>query len=665
MADETSAPALAASARRLALICGAAVAVLGLLVLLAGWGLGVARSTTLIAGAAGMKANTALTLILEGVALMCLTSLRTAVQRAGQCLGIAGALIGGLSGLQHIFGIDLGIDELLVADETPSAFPGRMAPLTAANVVAMGLGLYAARLPRVWMSHAPVLFVAFTSFVTLIGYGYGTSTLYSFGSYGTVSFHTALAFVILAVGVIAVRDHDGITGILRGPGPGGQLARRFILLALLLPPTLGWLRLIGQQAGLYDTPFGVALFAVTLTVILLVVTISSAAWLDRSDLQRQRMLHDLDSARRDALEREINLAAVVDSSDDAIVGCSVTGTIRTWNGGAERLYGYTADEAIGQSIRILVPPELHSDLERMMTACASGENIRNVQTVRLAKGGTHVDVSISAAPIRSASGAVIGLSAIARDIREQLQILRKLELQTAELQRSNDELTQFAYVASHDLQEPLRMVASYTELLSSRYGDRLDDRGAKYMGYISEGALRMQRLIRELLTFARVGTRPNAHVPVHLNEVMTNVLRDLKPRVQSTKAEIVVADLPTVFGDDLQLGQVLQNLVGNAIKFHHADRPPRVKVEAQRDGHMWCVSVEDNGIGIDMKFHDRVFEIFRRLHDRDSHEGTGVGLAIVKRIVERHGGRVWFESELGQHTTFRFTVPAADHVKDL
>ncbi len=661
MSDETAAAAPATFARRFALGSGAAVAIVGTVVLFFGWRLGVARVTDLVAGAAPMPPSTACAFILQGLALACLTSMRTVAQRIGQFLAFSGAVIGATTGFQYVVGADLHFDQWLAGAPGMGLTPERMAPLIAASIVAIGLALHAVRLPPVWMSHLPALAVAMTAFVALIGHGYGTETLYSFGPYGAIGLHTAATFIVLAVGVIAVRDHDGITGLLRSPGPGGQLSRRFLPLAILLPALIGWLRLIGQNAGLYDTAFGAALFAMTLTVILLIVTIRSAVWIDRADLQRQRMLADLDSARREALEREITLAAVVDSSDDAIVGSSVNGIIRTWNRGAERLYGYSAAEAIGLPMRVLIPPEQLPEFEGIVEACLDGKTIKNVQTVRLAKDGTSMVVSISAAPIRSAGGAVIGLSAIARDVRDQLRMMQALERQTAELKRSNDELTQFAYVASHDLQEPLRMVASYTELLSSRYQGQLDDRADKYITYIADGASRMQRLIRELLEYARVGTRAKPMAPVDLNEVAQEVLRVLKRLAEGAGAEIHVSPLPTVLGDDGQLGQVLQNLIGNAIKFR-ADRAPLVKVYANRDGRLWRITVEDNGIGIDMKFHDRVFEIFRRLHDRDTYDGTGVGLAVVKRIVERHGGRVWFESVPGHGTSFHFTVPAAGDV---
>jgi PAS domain S-box-containing protein len=666
MVGATSHRLPAAAARRVAWASGVLVASIGAIVLWLGWAEGVTRLTTLAPGFASMKANSALAFILEGVGLVCINSMRLGWQRTGQALGIAGALIGALTAFEYLAGIDLGIDQLLVADHSPGRFPGRMTPIGAVSLVAIGFALQSIRGHDAWPSQLAAISVGVTSFVALIGYGYGTATLYSFGQYGAIAVHAAFSFVILCVGIVAARQHDGITAILTSPGPGGQLARRFLPVAIFLPTLIGWLRLLGQRAGWYDTALGVALFAVTLTGILLVMTLRIAAWIDRADVRQRRTERELELAQREVLERDINLTTVTDASDDAIIGSSVTGIIRTWNGGAERLFGYSSTQAIGQSMRLIVPPELNAEHDGILAACAAGERLEHVQTVRLTKTGTLLDVSLSVAPIRSVAGDVIGLSEIIRNITDRLQIeaerqavLQQLEAKTAELQRSNDELQQFAYVASHDLQEPLRMVSSYTELLASRYEGQLDERADKYIRYISEGASRMQRLIRELLNYARVGTRSKDRAPVDLNEVAAHVLLDLKTLITNASAEISIAPLPIVVGDDVQLGQVLQNLISNAIKFRAPDRTTRVSVTAQREAAMWRVAVEDNGIGMDMKFHDRVFEIFQRLHERNAYEGTGVGLAIVKRIVERHGGRVWFESAPGQGTRFFFTVPTA------
>ena len=239
-----------------------------------------------------------------------------------------------------------------------------------------------------------------------------------------------------------------------------------------------------------------------------------------------------------------------------------------------------------------------------------------------------------------------------------------LEAKTGELERANEaleernrELEQFAYVASHDLQEPLRMVSSFLQLLQRRYAGQLDEKAEEYIEYAVDGARRMQRLIQDLLAFSRVGTRGQAFEPVDLEDTLAVVLRDLGPKVEEEGAAVEAGDLPVVQGDPTQLGQLFQNLIANALKFR-TEEPPRVRIWAERAGPMWEVAVADNGIGIDPKYTDRVFQIFQRLHTRDEYEGTGIGLALCKKIVERHGGDIWFENDPDvPGTTFYFTLP--------
>jgi light-regulated signal transduction histidine kinase (bacteriophytochrome) len=227
----------------------------------------------------------------------------------------------------------------------------------------------------------------------------------------------------------------------------------------------------------------------------------------------------------------------------------------------------------------------------------------------------------------------------------------------AELARSNKELEHFAYVASHDLQEPLRKIASFTELLAGRYKEKLDDKAGTYIGYIVDGAHRMQTLINDLLSFSRVTTRGKEFVAVDCNALVQRVLSDLELVIQKSGARVLVSGLPSVAADEIQLGQVFQNLIGNAIKYQSKDRAPAVHVSAAGKDNEWLFSVRDNGIGIDPRYFDRIFLLFQRLHSREEYSGTGMGLAIVKKIVERHGGRVWVESEPGKGSTFFFTLP--------
>jgi signal transduction histidine kinase len=245
---------------------------------------------------------------------------------------------------------------------------------------------------------------------------------------------------------------------------------------------------------------------------------------------------------------------------------------------------------------------------------------------------------------------------LAKEVVERKKAQQQIKRALLDLQRSNRDLEQFAYVASHDLQEPLRMVASYTELLAQRYEDQLDDKAQSYITYAVDGAMRMQRLINDLLTYSRVNTQGRPLEPTDLHVVLGEALRNLASAIQESRAIVTNDDLPSVRVDPVQLQQVFQNLIGNAIKFR-GKVFPHIHVSAREEGGEWLFSVKDNGIGINAKHADKLFVIFQRLHTKEEYPGTGIGLAVCKRIVERHGGRIWFESEPGKGSTFHFTLP--------
>jgi len=242
------------------------------------------------------------------------------------------------------------------------------------------------------------------------------------------------------------------------------------------------------------------------------------------------------------------------------------------------------------------------------------------------------------------------------DITERKRAEEGLKQTMAELERSNEELQQFAYVASHDLQEPLRMVASYTQLLSRRYKGKLDTDADEFITYAVDGATRMQQMINALLTYSRVDTRGKDFKPTDCKSVLEAVLANLRVAIEESGAVVTHDPLPTVMADEVQLTQLFQNLIDNAIKFR-GDEPPRVHISAKQKGAEWVFSVRDGGIGIDPQFAERVFVIFQRLHGKQEYPGTGIGLAICQRIVERHGGRIWMESQPGEGSTFYFTIP--------
>jgi light-regulated signal transduction histidine kinase (bacteriophytochrome) len=245
---------------------------------------------------------------------------------------------------------------------------------------------------------------------------------------------------------------------------------------------------------------------------------------------------------------------------------------------------------------------------------------------------------------------------------ENARLYQALETTAADLRRSNGELEQFAYVASHDLQEPLRMISSYIQLLQRRYQGQLDAKADTFIGFAVDGVTRMQRLINDLLAYSRVGTHGAPLVPTDCGEVMAGVIAALGAPIAETGARVTYGELPTVLADATQLGQLFQNLIGNALKFCTGGTP-EITISAERTGGEWLIHVRDNGIGIDPAYAERIFIIFQRLHSREEYPGTGIGLAICKKIVERHGGRIWVESQPGQGATFTFSLPDAASVK--
>jgi PAS domain S-box-containing protein len=264
---------------------------------------------------------------------------------------------------------------------------------------------------------------------------------------------------------------------------------------------------------------------------------------------------------------------------------------------------------------------------------------------------------VTKVPLHDVSGRLIGLVGISHDITERKRQEEETKRMATELARSNAELEQFAYVASHDLQEPLRAVASCVQLLKKRYEGQLDERANEFITHAVDGTKRMQALIMDLLAYSRVGTHSHPFTAIDCNEIMKDVLANLTVAISESGANVTHEPLPTVTADDSQLSQVFQNLIGNALKFRAEGRTPEVRVTVRRDGADWIFGVADNGIGIEPQYYERVFRVFQRLHTRARYPGTGIGLAICKKIVERHGGRIWIESQPDRGTTFFFTLP--------
>jgi PAS domain S-box-containing protein len=616
-----------------------------------------------------MKANTALAFLVAGLSLWLLGRPSTLgeqrLRRLAQVCAIFVVLVGLLTLGEYGSGLDFGIDQLVVRDTsgaTATTTPGRMAPVTALIFVLIGAALLLLDW-RTWRGHYPAqwlaLAAALVASVAVTGYIYGVEALYRVASYSSVALHTAALSLTLAIGALCARPDRSLMALLSSEGVGGFLVRRLLPAAIGISVGLGWLILQGQRAGLYGVEFNSGLHALATLALLTLLIGWIAARLELTDKQQKQ-------AETRLRESEARLTGIIDSAMDAIITVDARQQIVLFNPSAERMFQCSAVGVIGQPLERLIPPRFHTvHREHIRLFGETGVTKRAIGALGAIHGlradGQEFPIEAAISQIEVAGHKLY--TVILRDISERKRAEAEQERLVQELARSNRDLEQFAYVASHDLQEPLRMVASYAKLLANRYQGRLDADADEFIAYVVDGATRMQQLINSLLTYSRVGTHGKEFAPTSGEAVLQAALTNLDLAIQESGVAITHDPLPTVMADESQLSQLFQNLVSNAIRFR-SEQPPEIHISAERHNGDWLFSVRDNGVGIEAQYFDRIFIIFQRLHTQAEYPGTGIGLAICKKIVERHGGRIWVESEPGQGSTFYFTFQSIRSKRD-
>jgi PAS domain S-box-containing protein len=364
------------------------------------------------------------------------------------------------------------------------------------------------------------------------------------------------------------------------------------------------------------------------------------------------------AAEKHLSQMEGRYRGLLEAAPDAMVVVNLVGEIVLVNVQAERQFGYSRNELLGQKVKNIIPEgfaeRLIADALRSTEDALAQQIGTGIELTGRRKDSGEFPIEIMLSPLESADGLLV--TAAVRDISArkaaEAQLLRNIE----ELKRSNEELDQFAYIASHDLQEPLRMVASYTQLLSRRYKGKLDADADQFIAFAVDGATRMQRLIRDLLAFSRVGSTGQKLIDTSGEEALRQAIANLRDAINESSALVTHDPLPSVMADETQLTQLFQNLIGNGIKYQNPG-VPKVHISAARNGgKKWTFSVKDNGLGIAPQYFERIFDMFQRLQKREEFAGTGIGLAICKKIVERHGGVISVESQLGQGSTFSFAL---------
>jgi len=353
---------------------------------------------------------------------------------------------------------------------------------------------------------------------------------------------------------------------------------------------------------------------------------------------------------------------IIETALDAFVEIDSDGLITNWNARAETTFGWSRSDAIGQPFSKIIIPHQYCDehTQGLRRFLATGEGPvlnQRIEITALHRDGSEFPIELAISPILWSKKRFF--AAFVRDVTERKRAEQELARRAEELARSNADLEQFAYVASHDLQEPLRMVASYTQLLARRYKGKLGADADEFIGFAVDGATRMQHLIQDLLSYSRVTTKGKELQVTDSGAACDQAVANLRAAIAESGAVVTTGSLPTVRADATQLTQLFQNLIGNAIKYRN-EWKPEVQVAATPAEDRWVFSVQDNGIGIEPQYFERIFQMFQRLHTRKQYTGTGVGLAICRKIVERHGGRIWVESQPGKGSAFLFTIPRAE-----
>jgi PAS domain S-box-containing protein len=501
--------------------------------------------------------------------------------------------------------------------------------------------------------------------LALLGYAYGVAAFYRFGAYYGMALHTAGAFLALSLGILFARPDRGFMAVVSSVTDAGHLARRLLPAAVLVPFLAGWLRLLGQRAGWYETEFGLALFALSNIVVFAVLVGWSAGSLQRLETERER-------AQEALRQSEAMLHQLFECAPDAVVVVDRADQIVRVNVQMERLFGYARAEVLGQPMELLMPERYRARHGAHLAGFMATPRTRSMgagqELHARRKDGTEFPVEISLAPLQTGDGPLA--LAVVRDITERKRAeeeIRKLNAEleqrvrdrTAELQTVNKELEAFCYSVSHDLRAPLRAIDGFSQALAEDCAGQLDERGQGHLQRVRAATQRMGELIDDLLELSGV-TRAEMHrTQVDLSALAEAVVTELRQATPGRPVDVVIQPGLTARGDPRLLRLVLDNLLGNAWKYTRKQERPRIEFGRSQGQGQEAFFVRDNGTGFDMTYVDKLFGAFQRLHSAREFEGTGVGLAIVQRIIHRHGGRVWAEGQVNQGACFSFTLPLA------
>jgi PAS domain S-box-containing protein len=639
-------------ATRLACAVAAGIAALTLV----GWQFDLPALRSPIPGTVAMNPLTAVAFLLASASLWLILRTEpgtTTPNLAKLCAAIVAA-IGATKLLSVLTGIALPLDQVLFHDKLAGLTPpNRMAPNTALAFVLVGSGLLALRFEgRRGLRLGESLLFASTalSLTALIGYLYGAPRMYGIASYIPMAVNTACAFLLISVGALLATPEATLRQLLLSSSPGAAMARHLLPAAILAPIVLGWLRIEGQRRGLYGLEMGSTLMCLAHVFILL-----GLVWLTRRNLdEADRERHRAEAALR---ESESRLQAILDNTTTVIYLKDPQGRLLLGNRRFEELTGKKRSEIVGRMDSEVIAPD------KLATFRANDEDVLQAngplsfeRTVPF-QDGPRTFLSVKCA-LRDEAGVPYAICGVATEITERKRAEEETQRMAEQLEVANRELEAFSYSVSHDLRSPLRHIAGFVDLLLRQNAPQLDDVGRRRLNAVSESAQKMGQLIDDLLVFSRMGRTEMQRSEVNLRPLVQAIIGELEADTRGRRIRWVIGDLPQVEGDPAMMRLVLTNLVSNAVKYTGTREEAVIQIGVEeRADEGTVVFVRDNGVGFDMEYAGKLFGVFQRLHKQEEFPGTGIGLANVRRIIHRHGGKTWAEGALDRGATFYFSLP--------
>jgi PAS domain S-box-containing protein len=650
---------------------GLAAAATGVFVLF-GWALDNAILKSVLPDVVSMKPNTAACFLMAGLSLFLVAreSSPGGRDRSARLLSRIGAAavtsLGVLTLAEFATGWDLRIDQLLFVQPLgipASVYPGRMAINTSINFILVGAALLwinretrRGSRPSEWMS----LLVGCMAWIAFVWYAYRIKFPDPLVSFTSMAIYTAAAFMLLAAGIACARPERGVMALVTSGSMGGLITRRMLPVALLVPAFAGWLCVEGQQAQLYGTEFGMAIFSTTNILFFVLFIFVTSRQIDQFDARRKRA--------------EVEINRLFTFSQDLLCVAGFDGYFKRLNPAWENTLGHTLDELMARPYAEFLHPEDRARTQAEAGRLADGQVTVAFENRYQAKDGSYKWLFWNSYPVpeeRLIYGSAREIT-LRKEAEEQVRVLNDaLEQQVAdldasnrELEATNKELEAFSYSVSHDLRAPLRHIDGFSRILEDEYGSQFDSTASHYLRRIRQGTRHMGELVDDLLSLSRVGRQELRRQLTGLNSLVEEVRAELKEiAAQSGRQRSVewkIAPLPFADCDPALMKQVFANLLSNAVKYTLPRQQAIIEVSSTTQNGETVLFVRDNGVGFSMKYADKLFGVFQRLHRQEDFEGTGVGLATVQRILRKHGGRIWAEAELDRGACFYFTVePAA------